>query len=233
MTTDMTADTRFALEVVSDTICPWCYIGKARLDTALDLIGDDIDFEVIWRPFELNPDMPREGIDRKTYRTAKFGSWERSLALDEQVNAAAAESGLEIHHDRMRMTPNTLASHVLVRLAQAAGRQDAVVDGLFRAYFVDGLDVGDRTVLAEIGQAAGLEQTAIDAALTDEALRRQAKSEAQAFAAGGVNGVPTVLLNRFALFSGARPAEWIAEVLRKAAAHEPVIAAGREAAVGR
>lgn len=226
----MMADTRYALEIVSDTICPWCYIGKARLDAALDLIDGEIPLEVTWRPFELNPDMPREGIDRRTYRTAKFGSWDRSLALDEQVVAAAADSGLEIHHDRMAVTPNTVASHVLVRIAGDSGVQDSVVAALFEAYFVEGRDVGDPRVLREIGQANGLDPSDIDAALRNATLRAEVKTEAQAFAQAGVNGVPTVLLNRFVLFSGARPPAWIADMLRKAAAHEQIIAAGRPAA---
>ena len=225
----MTADTRYDLEIVSDTICPWCYIGKARLDAALDLIDGEIPFDIVWRPFELNPDMPPDGMDRRAYRTAKFGSWENSLTLDGQVEAAAAESGLEIHHDRMAVTPNTLASHVLVRLAADADVQDTVVTTLFEAYFVHGRDVGDPRVLSEIGQAGGLDPSAIDAALADHTLRDAVKAEARAFAQGGVNGVPTVLLNRFVLFSGARPPEWIADILRKAAAHEQIIAAGTPA----
>ena len=225
----MTIETRYALEIVSDTICPWCYIGKARLDAALNLIGDEIPFDIVWRPFELNPDMPPDGVDRKTYRTAKFGSWEKSLSLDEQVAAAAAESGLEIHHDRMAVTPNTLSSHVMIRLADGAGVQDAVVGALFEAYFVQGRDIGDPQVLGDIGQANGLDRDAVDDAIRNEAHRAEIKAEAQSFAQAGVNGVPTVLLNRFALFSGARPPELVADILRKAAAHEQVIAAGRPA----
>ena len=225
----MTTETRYALEIVSDTICPWCYIGKARIDAALNLIDDEIPFDIVWRPFELNPDMPREGVDRRTYRTAKFGSWEKSLSLDEQVAAAAAESDLEIHHDRMAVTPNTLSSHVLIRLAGDRGAQDAVVGALFEAYFLHGRDIGDLQVLGDIGQANGLDRDEVDAAIRNDVHRADIKAEAQAFAQAGVNGVPTVLLNRFALFSGARPPELIADILRKAAAHEQIIAAGRQA----
>ena len=225
-----TTETRYALEIVSDTICPWCYIGKARLDAALDLIDGEIPLDIVWRPFELNPDMPSDGVDRRTYRTAKFGSWEKSLSLDEQVTAAAAESGLEIHHDRMAVTPNTVSSHVLIRLAGDKGVQDAVVSALFEAYFVQGRDIGDPQVLGDIGQANGLDRDEVDAAIRNDVHRAEIKAEARAFAQGGVNGVPTVLLNRFALFSGARPPELIADILRKASAHEQVIAAGRQAA---
>ena len=150
----MEIETPFLLEVVSDTICPWCYVGKRRLETALAAIGDDISFDLRWRPFELNPDMPREGLDRKGYRSAKFGSWEKSLELDAQVKAAGASDGLDFHHERIEKTPNTLASHVLIKLAGEHGVHNAVVDALFRAYFVEGDDIGDPNVLAALGASA-------------------------------------------------------------------------------
>ncbi|WP_375595799.1 DsbA family oxidoreductase [Algihabitans albus] len=226
----MEPKTSFLLEVVSDTICPWCYVGKRRLETALAAIGDDISFELRWRPFELNPDMPREGVNRKSYRSAKFGSWEASLELDAQVKAAGASDGLDFHHERMEKTPNTLASHVLIDLAGETGVQSAVVEALFRAYFVDGEDVGDPTVLAAIGAKAGLDQTAVERTLADEARHAAVKAEARAFSRSGVSGVPTVLLNRFSLFTGAQRPEVIERALRKAAAHEDVIASGRSLA---
>ena len=226
----MEPKTSFLLEVVSDTICPWCYVGKRRLETALAAIGDDISFELRWRPFELNPDMPREGVNRKSYRSAKFGSWEASLQLDAQVKAAGASDGLDFHHERMEKTPNTLASHVLIDLAGETDVQSDVVEALFRAYFVDGEDVGDPTVLAAIGAKAGLDQTAVEQTLADEARQAAVKAEARAFSQSGVSGVPTVLLNRFSLFTGAQRPEVIERALRKAAAHEDVIASGRSLA---
>ncbi len=222
---------RLLLEIVSDTICPWCYIGKQKLDAALAIIGDDIGFDVHWRPFELNPDMPRDGLDRKTYRSAKFGSWGKSQALDAQVHEAGADAGLEFHHDRMDMTPNTLSSHVLVRLAREAGLQDVVVDTIFKAYFTDGRDVGDVNVLAEIGVSCGMDEERIGEALADEALRYDVKSEAIAFSEAGVNSVPSVLLNRHLLFSGAQSPERIADTLRRAAAKEDIVSAGAEGLV--
>lgn len=226
----MEPKTSFLLEVVSDTICPWCYMGKRRLETALAAIGDDISFELRWRPFELNPDMPREGVNRGSYRSAKFGSWEASLELDAQVKAAGASDGLDFHHERMEKTPNTLASHVLIGLAGETDVQSAVVEALFRAYFVDGEDVGDPTVLAAIGAKAGLDQTAVEQTLADKARHAAVKAEASAFSRSGVSGVPTVLLNRFSLFTGAQRPEVIERALRKAAAHEDVIASGRSLA---
>lgn len=226
----MEIENTFLLEVVSDTICPWCYVAKRRLETALDAIGKDISLEVLWRPYELNPEMPREGLDRKSYRSAKFGSWEKSLELDAQVKAAGAADGLDFHHERMEKTPNTLASHVLIRLASGTDVQTDVAEAIFRAYFVDGEDVGDVAVLTAIGSNAGLDRSAIEVALNDEDLRADVKAEAHAFAQSGINGVPTVLLNRFSLFSGAQRPDLIERALRKAAAHEDVIASGKDLA---
>lgn len=226
----MEVENPFLLEVVSDTICPWCYVGKRRLETALAAIGDDICFELRWRPFELNPDMPREGLDRKSYRSAKFGSWEKSLELDAQVQAAGASDGLEFHHDLIEKTPNTLASHVLINLAGGTDVQSDVVEALFRAYFVDGENIGEVNVLSAIGEKAGLDPTLIDEALANEERRTAVKAEARAFSQSGIGGVPTVLLNRFSLFSGAQRPELIERALRKAAAHDDVIASGRRLA---
>ena len=226
----METEQTFLLEVVSDTICPWCYVGKRRLETALATVGDDIAFEVRWRPFELNPDMPQGGLDRKSYRSAKFGSWAKSLELDAQVNAAGASEGLYFHHERIEKTPNTLASHVLINLAGGTGAQSDVVEALFRAYFVEGGDVGDPAVLAAIGAKVGLDPTVVEQAVADEEQRAVVKAEARAFAQSGISGVPTVLLNRFSLFSGAQPPELIEATLRQAAAHDDVIASGRRLA---
>lgn len=221
----------YLLEIVSDTICPWCYIGKRRLEAALDLLGDAATLDVRWRPFELNPDMPREGVERRAYRSRKFGSWERSQQLDAQVKAVGARDGLDFHHERMARTPNTLASHALVRLAGEAGAQNATVEALFKAYFTDGLDVGNPDVLAEIGVACGLDRIQVAAALNDDKLRADIKSEAQSFVQGGISGVPTVMLNRYVLFAGAQAPELIAKALRRAAAHEEVVAASTKAAL--
>ena len=193
----MAIENKFLLEVVSDTICPWCYVGKRRLEAALAAIGDDLSVDIRWRPYELNPDMPREGLDRQAYRSRKFGSWERSRQLDAQVKTAGASDGLDFHHERIEKTPNTLLSHVLVRLAGETGLQSEIVEALFSAYFAEGRDVGDPDVLATIGAGAGLDRTTIERALENEILRADVKAEARGFAQSGISGVPTVLLNRF------------------------------------
>lgn len=205
------------LEIVSDVICPWCWIGKRHLDTALALLhGDGLTFEVGWLPYQLNPDMPEGGVDRRAYRTEKFGSWERSQELDTQVAEAGRAAGLAFRHDLMARTPNTLEAHRLVRLAGEAGVQHAVVERLFRAYFQEGKDIGDRAVLAAEGAEAGMPPEAIAAFAAGEAARSEVLGESLALARAGINGVPSFLLDRHLLFSGAMPAERMAEAFRRA-----------------
>ena len=148
----------FEIEVVSDVICPWCWVGKRRLEKAITLLGTDAKVTVTWRPFQLNPSMPKAGIDRNEYRRAKFGSLERSKELDARLTAVGMTEGIEFHLDRIKRTPNTLDAHRLIWLAQKHGKQDAVVEALFKAYFVDGVDVGDPKNLVGIAVSAGIER---------------------------------------------------------------------------
>ncbi len=167
----MTHPALLTLEIISDTICPWCYIGKRHLEAALPVLAaEGIRLDLIWRPFQLNPDMPAAGVERRAYRTAKFGSWERSLALDAQIVEASKRAGLAFRTDLMQRTPNTIASHVLVALAHEAGgsaMQDRVVEALFAAYFTQGADVGDQAVLARIAAECGLDPAEVSIALAE------------------------------------------------------------------
>ena len=219
------------LDIVSDTICPWCWVGKRHLEAALPVLAaEGIVFDVTWRPFQLNPEMPAAGVERVAYRTAKFGSWERSKALDRQVAGAGAASGLAFRHDLMARTPNTVASHVLVRLAHEVGgasMQEAVVEALFRAYFMAGRDIGDRAVLAEIGADAGLDRTAALAALDDPARADAVREEERLARSLRLDGVPSVLVEGRFVFSGAHPADAMVRALRAASVQRatPVLSA--------
>src|SRR4051812_31270390 len=153
------------IDVISDVICPWCFIGKRRLEKAL--AGRPATIR--WHPFQLNPDMSREGIDRKEYRIRKFGSWERSLELDAQVAAAGRGEGIAFDFDRMARTPNTLDAHRIIWLAGERGVQDAVVEALFLAYFTDGRDLSDRATLAEVAAGSGLDRAEVDGLLAGDA----------------------------------------------------------------
>jgi predicted DsbA family dithiol-disulfide isomerase len=208
------------IDIVSDAICPWCWIGKRHLEGALAALADEGErFEVHWRPFQLNPDMPPEGVERAAYRAAKFGSLERSRELDAQVAAAGAAAGLEFRFDRQRRTPNTVDAHRLLRRAGEAGGpalQEAVVEALFRAYFEDGRDIGDRAVLAEVADAAGLDGAA--ALLATEEGAAEVRAEDAGFRGLGISGVPSFALAGHVLFSGAVPAERMADAFRRALA---------------
>jgi predicted DsbA family dithiol-disulfide isomerase len=203
------------LDVISDAICPWCWIGKAHLDAALEQLRQDgLEFRIRWRPFQLNPDMPAEGVARDAYRAQKFGSLERSRELDAQVADAGRAAGLAFRHDLMTRTPNTIAAHRVIRAAEEAGVQHAVVDALFRAYFQAGRDIGDAETLDEIAQEAGLPGMA--AMLAGEDHRDAVLAEDMAARRGGISGVPSFLMDRHLLFSGAMPAHRMGEAFRQA-----------------
>jgi predicted DsbA family dithiol-disulfide isomerase len=205
------------LTIVSDVICPWCFIGKRNLEKALEIVGDNLSLKITWRPFELNPDMPKEGADRRAYRTKRFGSWEQSLRMDAQVREAGAAAGLTFRHDLMQRTPNTFNAHRLIWLAQKAGVQDAVVEALFRAYFEQGRDVGDTETLIEIAAQAGMANDRARAFLLSDEGAGQVRSEERAAIAGGISGVPTFILDGRPLFSGALKPPVIANQLLSAA----------------
>jgi len=210
----MTAGT---IDVVSDVICPWCWIGKRNLAVALALLEQEgMVFALRFRPFRLNPDMPPEGRARADYRRQKFGSDERARALDARVAAVGAAAGLAFRFDLITRTPDTLPAHRLIRMAEAAGTQDAVKEALFAAYFNQGLDVSEPGVLDAIGAAHGVENAA-ERLASDEA---QAWVEAQDLGArqGGIDGVPCFLLARHILVSGAVAPEDLARLLRRGVA---------------
>lgn len=217
------------LTVVSDAICPWCWIGKRRLDQALAILAEhqpDLAFEVSFFPFMLNPDMPAEGVDRASYRAAKFGSLERSRELDARVAAAGMECGLAFRHDLMLRTPNTTNAHRLARFAAEQGLQRTAIEATFRAYFNEGRDIGDAAVLAQIGAANGMDHDATLARLRSDEAADEVRAQAASASRAGITGVPSFVLNRHFLFSGAQPAETIADALVSAARHPAIAAAG-------
>src|ERR1700692_1436476 len=213
------AKATLAIEVISDAICPWCWVAKRRLDGAIAALALDVTASVTWRPFELNPEMPKDGVDRRAYRSAKFGSWRRSQALDAQVAAAGRSEGLVFNHDKMERTPNTVDAHRLIRLAGQLGKQDDVVEGLFAAYFNEGRDIGDAAILADVGASAGLDRARLLPMFASGEGQAELRSELQRAVNLRVSGVPTVLAGGVPLFSGAIRAELMEAELRKAAGH--------------
>ncbi len=198
------------IDVISDVICPWCFIGKRRLEKAIAAVDQPV--KVRWLPFQLNPQMPKEGISRREYRIKKFGSWERSQELDAQVVAAGLAEGIQFAFDKIERTPNTLDAHRLIWLADQQNVQDAVVEALFRAYFTEGRDISNLGILLDVVVEAGLDRGVAEAVLnSDDAM--DAFKEARQFR---VDGVPYFSINGKVMISGAQPAEVILEAFGRA-----------------
>jgi predicted DsbA family dithiol-disulfide isomerase len=220
------------IDVTSDVICPRCYIGKRRLEKAIAAWAGRTDVRVRWHPFELNPGMPKVGMSRREYRTAKFGSWEPSLAFDAQVTEAGRAEGISFAFDKAARTPNTLDSHRLIHLAEREGVQDAVVDALFRAYFIEGRDISQAPMLLDVVTGAGLDRDRAEATLKDEgAIASIRKAEIQA-QASGVQGVPFFLINNEIAISGAQHPSVFLAAFERAEAKAPAASEGGVCKVG-
>jgi predicted DsbA family dithiol-disulfide isomerase len=204
-----------AIDVFSDVICPWCFIGKRRLERALDETGLALTAAIRWLPFELNPGMPPEGMERALYRARKFGS-DRAAALDRDMTELGRQEGIGFAFDRMRRTPNTHAAHGLIVHAARSGRAAAAVEALFTAYFEQAIDIGDEPRLVEIGAEVGLDEAEVRAALRDEALHEVVAGHEQDAGRLGIAGVPFVIINNAWSVSGAQPVEIWRDMLRRA-----------------
>jgi len=206
------------IDIISDAICPWCYIGKRNFEGALKILEekDKLTFSVFWNPFQLNPDMPEEGVDRQKYREAKFGGPERARQIDERITGTAAGVGLDFHLDRLTRTPNTVKAHRLIRFAGQKGVQDGVVEALFEGYFCNGADIGQDKVLAEVGHKGGLDYDAVLAMLASDENKREVLSGDQMARNAGIQGVPSFALQGHVLFSGAVPADEMSQAFRRA-----------------
>ena len=195
------------VDVISDVICPWCLIGKRRLEKAIVALGGKHEVQVHWHPFQLNPNMPKEGVNRKEYRINKFGSWERSQELDARLADVGQSEGINFDFERITRTPNTLDAHRLVWLADQHGRQDAVMEALFLAYFTQGRDISERETLVDVVVEAGLERGPVEALLdTGEGVEaiREAEGLSRRYR---VEGVPFFLIHNEISLSGAQSPE--------------------------
>lgn len=192
------------LDIISDPICPWCYIGKTRLDQALESRPDH-GFEIEWHPFLLNPDMPPEGMDRDTYLETKFGGRQGAAEVYGQILRAAEETGLSLRFDLIRRTPNTVDAHRLIHWAGLYEVQNKVVDALFAAYFKDGLDISDHEVLTAIASAEGMEGEVIARLLAQDVDRKGIAERARYAREKGVRGVPCFIVENHHVVQGAQP----------------------------
>ncbi|HEY6966898.1 MAG TPA: DsbA family oxidoreductase [Burkholderiales bacterium] len=200
------------IEIASDVVCPWCYIGKRRLEKALESLKGEVEARIEWLPFQLNPGMPAGGMARAEYRRQKFGSLEKGRALDARVAQEGAGEGIAFAFERMQRTPNTVAAHRLIDLAQKQGKGDAVVDALFRAYFEEAKDIGDEAVLQAIADGAAV------SGWPEKKDEETVKEKEERVRDLGISGVPTFIFNETSGLSGAYPPEMLAQAIREAAA---------------
>jgi predicted DsbA family dithiol-disulfide isomerase len=192
------------LDIFSDTICPWCYVGKRRLARAL-AARPQPKLAVRWRAFQLNPGMPADGMIRERYIDAKFGSSERAKRIYEAVSAVGASEGISFNFEAIKRTPNTILSHRLLRKASKEGLQDELLEAMFQAYFVDGRDIGSARVLTEVGESVGLEKAG--AYLVSDEGGEEVRAEDSLARRQGINGVPCFIFNYRFLLSGAQEPE--------------------------
>jgi predicted DsbA family dithiol-disulfide isomerase len=206
-----------SIDVYSDVVCPWCYVGKRRLERALSQLHT-IRSEVTWRPFQLNPTMPEEGMDRTAYLEAKFGGLDAFRRLEEHVIAAGHSEEIAFAFEKIQKTPNTFLAHRLIWYARRHGRQDEMVDALFRGYFEQGADIGSGSVLASLAESAGLKVARF---LEGDEGAADVKAEEAAGHRLGIRAVPYVVLNNRYGISGAQPVEVFVGAIRNIHAQQP------------
>jgi predicted DsbA family dithiol-disulfide isomerase len=205
-----------AVDVISDVICPWCYIGKKRLEKAIAALDSQHRVQVRWLPFQLNPTMPKEGISRKEYRIRKFGSWEQSLELDAKIVAVGQTEGIHFAFGRIERTPNTVDAHRLIWLADQQVCQDAIVESLFLAYFTEGRDISNRQTLIDVVAEAGLERHRAEAILNSEEGMDAIKEAQELSRWHRVDGVPFFIINNEITLSGAQQPDVFLDAFREA-----------------
>jgi len=194
------------IDIYSDVICPWCYIGKRRLERALTERPQD-DLTLHWRAFQLNPDMPAQGMDRQLYLQLKFGSAASAERIYREIKAVGDEEDLAFAFEDIRRTPNTVECHRLIRFAGMNGRQDAIVEALFSAYFLAGEDIGAPEVLLSVAESAGLDPAETQAFLDSDLEAQAVRAEDQEARRAGLQGVPTFIVNGQYALSGAHMPE--------------------------
>ena len=215
----MTRET-LTIDVVSDVVCPWCYIGKHRLEAALVELATaapNVDATVRWHPFQLNPDLPPEGVDRRGYLAAKFGGSARAEEVYARVRQAAAQTGLALNLEAIARQPNTLNAHRLIEWAQADGRDaSTLVERLFRAYFVEGRRIGEPATLVELASDAGLDRDAAADFLASDRLRADVAGAEERARALGISGVPFFVFNGKVALSGAHEPPTLLDAIAQA-----------------
>ncbi len=211
------------IDIVSDVVCPWCYLGKARLERALAAMKD-VKAEMAWRPYQLDPTIPRGGVDRQEYMEAKFGTGPRLGEIQKQLESFGREVGIRYNFEAIKVSPNTMDAHRLIRWAAQVGAdvQGKVVDRLFKLYFTEGADIGKQVVLIKAGTECGMDPAILKALLPTDAEEAGVIGEIAASKQLGIQGVPCFIFNRKYAVSGAQSPEVLIEAMHGAMQDAPV-----------
>jgi len=208
-----------SIEIFSDVVCPWCFIGKRNLETALSNLkagGEKSEnIELNWRSFQLNPQLPTQGIARSEYTSAKFGGEERATQVYERISSAAKEVGLALNFNKIVTQPNSSRMHALIYAAESAQKNHQLVERLFKAFFIDGIDLTQRDNVSSIAQSAGLERVLIDRVFDDDLFMDKIKEDVQQSSKIGIQGVPFFIINQKIGLSGAQPPEAIVKAVEQ------------------
>tara|TARA_B110000908_G_scaffold63758_1_gene77552 strand:+ start:2738 stop:3382 length:645 start_codon:yes stop_codon:yes gene_type:complete len=191
------------IDIISDPICPWCYIGKTRLDRALEL-NPTHNFIIEWHPFQLNPTMPKDGMDRREYLEAKFGGQKEAIEVYSNIDKTATETGLSLNFGGIKRTPNTIDAHRLIHWAGIEGKQNSIIDRLFKAYFQEGRDISEHSVLTRIASAAGMDQDVVRSLLKSDADKEDIKARDTDARKRGIQGVPAFVVANEYVIQGAQ-----------------------------
>lgn len=204
---------KITIDIVSDVVCPWCYVGKKRLESALEALGNPADIEINWHPFQLDPTIPDEGLDRKKYFIKKFGDEGRIRQMSDHLTQVGQQEGIDFQLNAIPHAINTLPLHALLHVAGQEGFQPEAEEMLFQAYFTDGKDLRNEDVLAELFSPYGWDREKIARIRADDAIAYEVKQEINHYQSMGVSGVPFFILNNKYGISGAQPAEVFVQAL--------------------
>ncbi len=214
---DSATPSTLTIDVVSDVVCPWCFVGKRRLEKALSLVPD-IAVDIRWRPYQLAPEIPPEGVPRKAYMLKKFGDPARIQQIHERLTGIGQEEGIAFDFDAIEVAPNTLNAHRMILWARAGGAQDAVVEALFKAFFIEGRNLSDPAVLTEVGASTGLDPTLLTELFPTEADVERTQRDIASAQKIGITGVPFFIVGGRYGIAGAEDPQTIAGAIRQAAA---------------
>jgi predicted DsbA family dithiol-disulfide isomerase len=215
-----------SIDIYSDVVCPWCYVGKRRLERALGQSHGSVKGLIAWRPFQLNPTMPKEGMERMAYLEAKFGGMDAFRRLEEHVLEAGQEERIAFAFEKIARTPNTFLAHRLIWHAARQGDQDSVVESLFKGYFEEGADIGSSATLVRLAQRAGLDGVATERFFQKDEGVAEVKVEEAAGHGLGIRSVPYFVLNRAYGISGAQPVERFVAAIEKVLTQPVTTSAG-------